>query len=286
MATKMNEFLKSVRMDAVVVLGDTNTALAGALVSAINFIPLAHVEAGCRSFDRRMPEEINRVIISDCADVNFAPTKKCLDNLHHESVPGDSILTGHPIVDLFREIGPSIGGNSERAEDYVLLTLHRPENVDLEHRLRLILSAFGKIEIPVVFPVHPRTRRRLKEFGMERDVPGNVEIMEPIRYLETLRLIRGAKFVATDSGGIQQEAFMLNTPCLTIRRSFEWTETFEAGVNFLANPDRPGFQEAMQSMLLTCDDIRLRFSNLDQIFGDGRASERIVQILSDRYSRK
>ena len=279
LAEIIKRFVESVALDAIVVLGDTNTALAAALVAATSSIPLAHIEAGCRSFDRSMPEEINRTIIADCADLNFAPTRKSFENLYREAVPGEIVLSGHPIVDLVRELAPKIKPTSG-LKDYAVLTLHRPENVDTERKLSMILDTLGGLDMRFIFPVHPRTRKNMQNFGIEGKVPSNIETTNPVGYLDMLKLVKGAKFVATDSGGMQQEAFLLHTPCLTIRRTFEWVETFEAGVNFLANPDREGFGEAAQSMVLTCQHIKARFKNLDKIFGDGHASDRIVRKLS------
>lgn len=277
-ASNVSIFLRKRELGTIVTLGDTNSALGVALAGCLRMSRVAHIEAGCRSYDRRMPEELNRVLISDCASMHFAPTKSCLTNLIKESVPGEIVLTGHPIVDLLQKLSSRITepkGNTP----YILLTLHRPENVDDKKKLEFILRTFGALPVHTIFPVHPRTRKNISEFGMESNIPKNISLCKPIGYLNLLENMKGSLFVATDSGGIQQEAYVLKVPCLTIRRSYEWVETFEAGVNILANPENPRFPETLNTMVAESMSIRDRFSNAGEIFGDGTASAKIVSYL-------
>jgi UDP-N-acetylglucosamine 2-epimerase len=276
---RITNFLKKNPLDAVTVLGDTNSAMTVAVSACVLFLPVIHIEAGCRSFDRRMPEEINRVLIADCADLHFAPTRQCLKNLIEEKVPGEALFSGHPVVELVEELKPRIerlGRPQGLDQEFVILTLHRPENSDDKEKLGFILRSFGRIQMPVIFPVHPRTQKNLKLFGLYDKVPKNVQLVEPLGYLEMLRHIRYAHFVATDSGGVQQEAFLLGTPCLTIRRTFDWPETLEAGINFLANPEMPGFEDTIVAIANAADSIRMRFKNVENIFGGTNASKIIV----------
>ena len=145
------------------------------------------------------------------------------------------------------------------------------------------MDVFGDLNIPILFPIHPRTRKNLENFGIDSKISSNIRIVEPLGYFETLSAIKDAIFVATDSGGIQQEAFVLKTPCVTIRRSYEWRETFDAGVNFLANPETPDFKVNVDTVRRSAEAIRLRFSESEPVFGDGHASERIANLLK-RYA--
>jgi UDP-N-acetylglucosamine 2-epimerase len=284
---RVSKYLKTDSFDALVVLGDTNSAMTSALSACVSFIPVVHIEAGCRSFDRRMSEEINRVLIADCAELHFAPTRHCLKNLVEERVPGEAIFSGHPVVELVQDLMPQIDSwkRTDGVEGkFVIMTMHRPENSDSKEKLSFILRSLGKLDEQVIFPVHPRTMKNIKNFGIQKHIPKNVRLVSPMGYLEILRYIRRAHFVATDSGGIQQEAFLLNTPCLTIRRSFDWPETLEAGVNFLANPEVPGFVEALVAMSRSADALKLRFKNVEPVFGDGKASSLIVEKIADKYA--
>jgi len=281
-ASKVSAFLKENKFTAIVILGDTNSALGAALAGCLAMIPVAHVEAGCRSFDRTMPEELSRVIITDCATTHFAPTKICMMNLQRENAPGKILLTGHPTVDLLKKFSvvKNIEQKKGNCEPYILLTLHRPENVDNKFKLKFILESLGSLPVRVRFLIHPRTKKNLVEFGIYEAMPENFEISDSLGYIETLKKIKNSLFVATDSGGIQQEAFILKIPCLTIRRSFEWVETFEAGVNILANPENPGFEQSVRTMIDESKSIRARFENAGEIFGDGNASNRIARFLN------
>ena len=230
--------------DLVIVYGDTNTTLAGALAAAKLNIPVAHVEAGLRSFDRTMPEEINRVITDHISDFLFCPTKTAVDNLRNEGVTRGVHLVGDVMVDAL-EFNKEIA--EERSQilkrlgvaptQYLVLTVHRPANTDSREHMENIIGAVGEAGMPVVFPVHPRTRKFLEEYGMWDRLPSNIIVTEPLGYLDILKLMRHASKILTDSGGMQKEAYMLGVPCITLRENTEWVETLQNGWNVLVGAD-------------------------------------------------
>jgi len=282
--------------DIVLVEGDTNSALGMALSSVKCGMPVGHVEAGCRSFDRDMPEEVNRVLIADLASFHFAPTKTAVKNLLREGVPRDSIfLTGHPIVDVIHKMINRVSSShiidkfGLKDKDFIVATVHRRENVDRLNVLRNIVFFICMITqyYPVVFPLHPRTFKCLRKFRLYDALDGqkNLYLIPPVGYVDMLALIKHAKVVVTDSGGVQQEAYLLNTPCITMRKTTEWVETVEAGVNFLARPDDKAclirvFKEVVDRL----DEIMLRFKNKKNIFGMPGVSKRIVDIIEELMS--
>jgi UDP-N-acetylglucosamine 2-epimerase (non-hydrolysing) len=281
--------LKCENPDFVLVEGDTNSVLGVALASAKLRIRLGHVEAGCRSFDRSMPEELNRVVVADCATLNFAPTKKCVDNLLHEGVNPTSIhLTGHPIVDAINKLKRKIGSSKVldnlglTNEKYALLTVHREENADNKERLKNILQAVKDIDVEVVFPIHPRTKKNMRTHSIR--LGSNVIATAPLGYFDILNLIKEARAVITDSGGIQQEACILQTPCITIRDRTEWTETVDAGLNVLCGTDRKRIVAAYKMIMRNYDDFKRRFKLTGSMFGNGDAADRILRILSSSIS--
>ena len=244
MMVRLEEFL-AVRPvpDYVLVYGDTNSTIAGALVASKLHIPLAHVEAGLRSFRRTMPEEINRVVTDRLSSLLFCPTQTSVDNLHDEGISDGVHLTGDVMLDatlLFAGLAekrpPSEALRELSRGSYFLATIHRAENADVPSRLEGIFTGLGRIGTTVIVPLHPRTRERIE--GIE--VPDNVRIIEPVGYLSMLSLIKRARGVLTDSGGLQKEAVWLGVPCVTLRDETEWVETTERGWNQVvgANPDR------------------------------------------------
>lgn len=283
---RSERILKGKRPDVVFIEGDTNSALAVALSAAKLKITIGHVEAGCRSFDKNMPEEINRTIIAKLADLNFAPTTTAIDNLLREGVPKNSIFfTGHPIVDLVSEIKSKISSAnvtqslSLENKDYYLLTLHREENVDDKENLASILSAISKLSSgkTVVFPIHPRTSKMIKKFrfkGMLR----SVKVIAPTGYVDMLNLVKNTCLVLTDSGGLQQEAALLKTPCITLRKTTEWVETVENGVNFLVGAEKDKIIETTHFVESNYNEITKKFDKLNKIFGTTGASKRIVDL--------
>jgi UDP-N-acetylglucosamine 2-epimerase len=281
--------LKKEKPDFVLVEGDTNSVMGVALASAKLRIPLGHVEAGCRSFDMSMPEELNRVIVADCATLNFAPTKQCVANLLREGVDAASIhMTGHPLVDVinkFRkkiDLSKILDNLGLKSKDFVLMTVHREENVDNQDRLKNILHAVKNIDTKVVFPIHPRTSKNMKAHVMR--LSSNVISTDPLGYFDTLRLIREAGTVITDSGGIQQEAAILQTPCITVRDRTEWTETVDAGLNILSGTDQKRIVAAYNMIMKNHSEFMKKFQNTSNMFGNGDAASRIIRILSSRFN--
>jgi len=288
MILRLEEVLSKERPDIVVVPGDTNSTLAGALAAVKMGIPVAHVEAGARSYDMRMPEEVNRRVVDHISSILFAPTRNCAENLRRESVLGKVFEVGDTMYDVLLRWLPRAEKSSILDElglernGYIFLTVHRQENVDEPGRLANLLKALSELrDFPVVFPVHPRTRKRLEEFGLMpklRELT-HVKAVDPVGYIESLALIKNAKVVLTDSGGVQKEAFWLGIPCITLRENTEWVETVEIGANRLVGMDSARIVAAVKEVVEGESEIRKKIREAPNPFGDGRASERIVEIL-------
>ncbi len=252
---KTEEILVKEKPDLVLVYGDTNSTLAGALAAAKLHIPVAHVEAGLRSFDRTMPEEINRVVTDHISDILFCPTQTSVDNLAAEGITKGVYLVGDVMADALAynedlalkqsRILESLGLD---AGTYLVLTVHRPANTDSRDAMGAIIGALKESGMPVVFPVHPRTKKYLREYGLWDRVPENIHITEPLGYLDMLCLMSHAKKILTDSGGVQKEAYMLGVPCITLRENTEWVETVEAGWNVLAGADMKKILSAIDAV--------------------------------------
>jgi len=274
----IEKVLEDERPDVVLVQGDTNTVLAGALAASKMRIKVGHVEAGLRSFDRRMPEEINRVVADHVSEYLFAPTKAASENLLQEGVPeGKILITGNTIVDsvhqnldIARKKANALKRLGLKEKDYFLATAHRAENVDKKERLQEILKGFSMIakefSLPVIFPIHPRTRKQIEEFGFDLD---GVRAINPMGFLEFLQLESNARLVLTDSGGVQEETCILGVPCVTLRDNTERPETLTVGSNLLAGADTQKILEKVSIMM--CAD-----NGWVNPFGDGNASGRIL----------
>ena len=229
----------------MLVPGDTNSTLAGALAAAKMGIPVAHVESGCRSFDTSMPEEVNRRITDHCSDVLFCVSSWARDQLLKEGIESGNIeLVGDTMFESVMDHLSDIESDDIRKElgvdsDYLVLAVHRAENTDNAQRLTDIFKTIINLDRDIIFPCHPRTKNRLREIGLLESVESKIRLIEPIGYFSMLRLLRDADIVLTDSGGIQKEAFWLDTPCVTLRENTEWRETIELGWNKLvgANPE-------------------------------------------------
>ena len=243
--------------DCVMVYGDTNSTLAGALAASKLHIPVAHVEAGLRSFNRRMPEEINRVLVDHLATWLFCPTEQAVKNLQSEGIGADARFVGDVMAEAL-ELSLPLAERESRvlgrlrldAKGYILVTVHRAENTDQPDRLTGILRALAQLERPVVFPCHPRTRKMIEHFELERVIEASsVRLLEPVGYLDMLRLESQAQVILTDSGGVQKEAFWLGVPCVTLREETEWVETVEAGWNCLAGTESHRIVASVMSLL-------------------------------------
>lgn len=270
--------------DALLVYGDTNSTLAGALAAAKLHIPVAHVEAGLRSFNRRMPEEINRVLTDHVSRWLFVPTEAAVANLRREGVVGsDVLLVGDVMYDVALHFASLALARSVRSvtfeklggQPYVLATVHRAENTDDPQRLRAIVHALVALtdEIDVVWPVHPRTRSALAKLGLNVDARKGLHCTEPFGYLDMIEMEQAAQLVVTDSGGVQKEAFFFGKPCVTLRDETEWVELVEAGWNRLAPPtSAEALVRAFRSALGTTGQAI-------EPYGRGDAARRIADIL-------
>jgi UDP-N-acetylglucosamine 2-epimerase (non-hydrolysing) len=280
----VEKVLQERRPSAVLVQGDTNTVLAGALAASKLHIPVAHVEAGLRSFDRRMPEEINRVVADHISDFLFAPTGTAKKYLIDEGIPREKIhVTGNTVVDAVYqnlEIAKKCSSVSPGLESltkghYILVTAHRAENVDDKQRLSGILRGLEGVHLmtgmPVIFPVHPRTEKMMREFSLSAE---GIMCVKPVGYLEFLRLEAGARLVLTDSGGLQEESCILGVPCVTLRDNTERPETLDVGANVLAGTDTDTIIGKSREMLT-------RLPDWQNPYGDGHAGKRMVDILRD-----
>jgi UDP-GlcNAc3NAcA epimerase len=284
MLERLEALFTSRRIDAVVVYGDTNSTVAGALAAAKLHIPLVHVEAGLRSFNRRMPEELNRIVADHLCDCLLAPTPTAIANLRREGLADRTKLSGDVMLDVVRAIQPVAARQSRilerlalRREQYAVATVHRAENTDTE-RLAGIMSALSEVaqnHVPVVLPVHPRTAVRLRaEPGL---VTGTVQVIEPLGYLDMLQLVANSKYVLTDSGGLQKEAFFLGRPCVTMRDETEWVETVEAGGNIVSGSERDAILAAVARWEQCLARGSVDFSaGIAAAYGDARASARTV----------
>ncbi len=281
----IEEILLEEAPDRVLVYGDTNSTLAGALAAAKLHIPVAHVEAGLRSFNRRMPEEHNRVLTDHAADLLFCPTQTAVDNLAREGITEGVHLVGDVMFDallynaaLAEERSEALTRLHLTPGHYALVTVHRPRNTDHPARLRAILSALEEVGrmMPLMFPAHPRTRQAIDNLqptsGRVAPFSSDLRVIEPVGYLDMLALEQHADVILTDSGGVQKEAYLFEKPCITLREETEWVETVEAGWNVLVGADRDAIVAAAR-------DFRPR-GTPPPLFGDGHASERIVALLT------
>lgn len=280
MLAAIEQVLLEERPDRVLVYGDTNSTLAGALAAAKLHVPVSHVEAGLRSFNRRMPEEINRILTDQLSDQLFCPTEAAMANLRQEGFahkPVEILNVGDVMLDaaLFFAAHARLPEAVVADERFLLATFHRAENVDDRERLAAIVDAVNAIHdggMPVVLPLHPRTRATIARAGLTL----RARVMEPVGYLEMIGLLKACSAVITDSGGLQKEAFFFRKPCLTVRDQTEWVELLEAGANRLVAADASAIRAALAAMLATdltaCPDL----------YGGGQAAARIAVHLAAR----
>jgi UDP-N-acetylglucosamine 2-epimerase len=278
----IEEVLVKDRPDLTIVFGDTNTTLSGALSAAKLHIKVAHVEAGLRSYNRLMPEEINRVLTDHCSDFLFCPTPTAVKILASEGITDSVYLTGDVMVDILEKNADIAETRSSILSDldivskkFILTTIHRAENTDNIERLSSIVQALSKIAKTqdIVFPCHPRTEKQLKLSGLWDDLSSSVKITRPVGYMDMLLLEKNASKIMTDSGGVQKEAYIFGVPCITVRDETEWIETVEDGWNILTGADKGKIIRAAEEF---CPE-----RNRSSIFGDGNASVRIADVLKE-----
>jgi UDP-N-acetylglucosamine 2-epimerase len=271
--------------DVTMVYGDTNSTLAGALAAAQAHIPVAHVEAGMRSFDRTMPEELNRVLTDHASDLLLCSTETAVENLTREGIEREVHLVGDVMADVALAMAPRarertgvLAEHGVEPGGYVLVTAHRAGNVDDPERLRMLVDVLRALPLPAVFPVHPRTRARLEATGelARLETGDGVRLTAPVGYLDLLALAAAARAVVTDSGGLQKEAYLLGVPCVTLRDRTEWVETVDAGWNTLVDLDRDAALAAL--------DRPIPSGPRPELYGGGHAGERICDLL-DSYTR-
>lgn len=279
MLAGIEDILVNEKPDIVYVQGDTNTVLAGALAASKLQIKIGHVEAGLRSFDRTMPEETNRIIADHISDLLFAPTEASKVLLLNEGIPESKIfVTGNTIVDAVYE-NLKIADNSNileslglKPKEYMLSTLHRQENVDDKERLSEIMKGLGEVSekynVPIVLPIHPRTKKMVKEFGIQ--LPKGIQTIEPLGFMEFLKVEANTKLVLSDSGGVQEECCILGVPCVTLRDNTERPETITVGANTLGGYSAAG-------IIMSADRMLQSKNNWTNPFGDGRAGSRIIE---------
>lgn len=283
MLEAIEKVLEQERPDWLLVYGDTNSTLAGALAAAKMHIPVAHVEAGLRSYNRKMPEEINRVLTDHVSTLLFCPTEAGGYNLRREGVSRGVHQVGDVMFDCMLHYLAKMGNNLTvvsslglKPKGFALATVHRAENTDSTEALREIFEAFNEIskQIPVLVLVHPRTRKYLTSYGI--NTTSGVRLLEPVAYLQMIELECNAGVILTDSGGVQKEAFFVGTPCITLREETEWVETVECGANILCGAYRDRIVAAYDNL----DKIKPETDIASKLYGNGRASNEIVGLLS------
>lgn len=288
MLIKIENQLLSEKFNLTLVEGDTNSSLAGALASCKQRIPVGHVEAGCRSFEFYMPEEINRVLIDHCSELLFAPTQTAYDNLKTEGLSDRAYVVGSTLTEVCTKIVNTFDPQEETLIDsleltkdnYALVTIHRRRNIEEKNKLAEIMKALLSLPIKVVFPLHPYTSKKLREFGLFKKLKrhNHIILTKPLGYRRFLYLLNYARLVVTDSGGVQEEACIVNTPCLTVRDRTEWPETVIAGKNILTGADKNRILEYANKIILDenfCNLMKSRESPFKN--GAGAAITEILQ---------
>lgn len=280
MLIRMEPIFEKEKPDWVLVYGDTNSTLAGALVASKLHVPVAHVEAGLRSFNREMPEEINRVLTDHASQLLFCPVQKAVENLKLEGVTSGVYVVGDVMYDAVLRHSDAAEKKSSilnllalKPKQYLLATVHRASNVDDTERLLNILETFSMLGETVVFPVHPRTRKVIQMTGFKPDK--NIKLIDPVGYLDMLWLEKNARTILTDSGGVQKEAYWFAIPCITLREETEWVDTVESGWNVVVGIERKRILDAFHEFSIP--------TSHPSLFGDGNAAQKIVRLLEDEH---
>ena len=282
MLEKLEELILIEKPDIVLVYGDTNSTLAGAIAASKLHIAVAHVEAGLRSFNMQMPEEVNRILTDRISTFLFCPTTKAVENLYKEGFedqPCHVFNSGDVMYDAALYYADRAKKpEADIPQDFILATLHRAENTDHTNRLKSILEAFNSIagEIPIVLPLHPRTRKIMNNLGQSK-LSSNMIILEPQGYLQMISLLKNCRMVMTDSGGLQKEAYFFSKPCITLRTETEWVELVNSGVNKLGGYKKENILDAYNEF----SDFSVNFP--ENLYGNGEASQKIIQFLKEFY---
>lgn len=277
MLIKLEELYLKEKPDMVLVYGDTNSTLAGALCASKMLIPVAHIEAGLRSFNKNMPEEQNRILTDHISKYLFVPTTSAIENLNNEGITKGVHNVGDVMFDailnfteLSKEKSKIMESLSLVKEEYILTTIHRAENTNDINRLRNIIEALNESQQKIVLPLHPRTKKFISDYGLIFNE--NIKVIDPVGYLDMISLEMNCKKIITDSGGVQKEAFFMNKPCVTMRDETEWIETVENGWNIIAGTDKAKILDGI---------FNFKPNNPKQsIFGDGHATEKILKIIN------
>lgn len=280
MLEKIEEVLLQEQPDYVLVYGDTDSTLAGAIAAVKLHIPVAHVEAGLRSFNKKMPEEINRILTDHASDILFTPTMTAVKNLENEGIESSKIKqVGDVMYDAALFYGAKAEQNSSllykigvESKKFALVTLHRAENVDDKERLSSILRGLSHYKRTIVWPLHPRTKKMLENFGIP--VPKNIKIVDPVGYLDMILLEKHAEIIATDSGGVQKEAYFHKVPCITLRDQTEWIELVEQGANSITGADENQISKALEIAAAVKSEV---FEA--PLYGNGATGHEIVEYL-------
>lgn len=280
MLRKLEEVLMVEKPDLVLTYGDTNSTLAGALAASKLGIKNAHIESGLRSFDKSMPEEINRILTDHCSDILFCPTQNAVNNLEEEGITKNVYLTGDVMVDsllLNKEIAEAksslLNDLNLKTRDYIVVTIHRASNTDNFENLRNIIEALRELNENIIFPIHPRTEKLLKNYNLYDSLPSSVTLVKPLGFLDFIKLMNHAKMILTDSGGVQKEAYILKVPCVTLRENTEWIETIKDGWNVLVGSNKEKIIKTVNGFMPSVQEHCNRF-------GDGSASNRIAAAIN------
>jgi UDP-N-acetylglucosamine 2-epimerase (non-hydrolysing) len=282
MIKRIEKALSEEKPDMVIVYGDCNSTLAGALTAVRLGAKVAHIEAGCRSYDKTMPEEVNRLLTDQISDLLFAPTKTAVSNLRMENVQGEIHLTGDIMIDVLENYKDLAEQRSQilnklglNAKSYILVTIHRENNTEIKERLANIVKAIGKIRnYKLVFPIHPRTKNALQEAGLYSKLKNNENLIliPPLNYLDFVKLENNAFKILTDSGGVQKEAYYLGVPCITLRNTTEVIETVEEGWNILTDVD-------VDRIIAAVENFNPKKAGFRKSLGQGNAAIKIMQLL-------
>lgn len=285
MIAGVEKVLSKENPNLVLVYGDTNSTLAGALAARKLNIPIGHIEAGLRSYNKKMSEEINRIVSDHISDILFCPSKSSVNNLKKEGIIKNVYLVG----DIMKETLLKFSAYSEKhssiirdlglmPQDYYLLTIHRAENTDSIRILKTMIKILGGLNAQIVFPLHPRTRKKIKEFSII--IPPNIKAIPPVGYLDMLALEKNARIILTDSGGVQKEAFFLRIPCVTLRDETEWVETVDSGMNVVAGTNRNRILKGIDCFLKR----KIAILRIRDPYGYGGGAIKIVEIIRKHFN--